>query len=99
MRLTLGFAGAAAVLLTIAGLAIFVIVKSGLDGSLDANLDSRATFLAQRARGGDETGLRRALHHGGRHDHEATVIKWARDEADALGALEGELVVARRRQP
>jgi signal transduction histidine kinase len=61
VRLTLGFAGAAAVFLAAASLFIFFDVKAGLDGSLDANLDARAAYLAKLVRSGNDAGLRRAL--------------------------------------
>jgi signal transduction histidine kinase len=56
LRLTLAFAGAAAVLL--AGIGTFVVlrVQAGLDGELDQTLRLRAAELAERS--GDEAGLR-----------------------------------------
>ena len=50
IRLTLAFAGAAAVLLTAVGAVIFLRVKSGLDDELDHSLRLRANELVQRAK-------------------------------------------------
>jgi two-component system, OmpR family, sensor kinase len=50
IRLTLAFAGAAAILLGGIGGVIFLRVKAGLDGELDHSLRLRARELAQRAR-------------------------------------------------
>jgi two-component system, OmpR family, sensor kinase len=50
IRLTLAFAGAAAILLGGIGGFIFLRVKAGLDGELDHSLRLRAGELAQRAR-------------------------------------------------
>jgi two-component system, OmpR family, sensor kinase len=49
IRLTLAFAGAAAVLLAAIGAYIFLRVESGLDAELDHSLRLRATELAERA--------------------------------------------------
>lgn len=58
VRLTLGFAVVAAVLLAGAGTVVFLDVKAGLDGSLDAGLRSRAAYLVHRP---GERALRQAL--------------------------------------
>ena len=50
IRLTLAFAGAAAVLLAAIGTFIFLRVKSGLDDELDHSLRLRANELAERAK-------------------------------------------------
>ena len=50
IRLTLAFAGAAAVLLAAIGAVIFLRVKSGLDDELDHSLRLRASELVQRAK-------------------------------------------------
>jgi two-component system OmpR family sensor kinase len=50
IRLTLAFAGAAAVLLAGIGTFIFLRVESGLDGELDHSLRLRASELAERSR-------------------------------------------------
>jgi two-component system OmpR family sensor kinase len=50
IRLTLAFAGAAAVLLAAIGAFIFLRVKSGLDDELDHSLRLRAAELVQRAK-------------------------------------------------
>jgi two-component system, OmpR family, sensor kinase len=59
IRLTLAFAGAAAVLLAGIGTFIFLRVKSGLDDELDHSLRLRASELAERSRKPDQ--LRAAL--------------------------------------
>jgi two-component system OmpR family sensor kinase len=102
VRLTLGFAGAAAVLLAAAGTFIFFDVKAGLDGSLDANLASRATYLSRLAQRGDEPGLHRALE----TDNEPAQLLDARGRVVAASPVargetlltRGRLVAARRRE-
>src|SRR3954469_3104950 len=60
-RLTLAFAVATALLLTGAGVYIFLDVKAGLDSSLDASLRHRAAEYARLARRPSDAPLRRAL--------------------------------------
>ncbi len=61
VRLTLAFAAATAVLLAAAGTLVFLQVKAGLDGSLDASLRARAAQFARLAEGPSDAPLRRAF--------------------------------------
>jgi two-component system, OmpR family, sensor kinase len=58
VRLALAFAVALAVLLAVAGTIAYLDVKGGLDGSLDANLRTRAHALQGRSGGSLERALR-----------------------------------------
>ncbi len=61
MRLTLAFALASALLLSAAGVFIYLQVKSGLDASLDSSLRTRSAEFARLARRTGEGPLTRAL--------------------------------------
>lgn len=61
LRLTIAFSTATAVLLAAAGAVVYVEVKRGLDGSLDASLRRRAAQYARLSGAPDLGPLRRAL--------------------------------------
>jgi len=97
LRLTLAFAGAAAVLLGGLALALYVSFESGLDGGIERSLQARATELTALAHepGTHLTTLRRLVRADPRpprprHRHDAGApARSAAQHAPARGGAEG----------